>query len=138
MTLADALPPLAGGAILGLGAAILLLLNGRICGIAGIAGGLLPPAGVDVPWRSAFVTGLIFGGLGMSFAWPQLFDAGLVRPPGVLLGSGALVGFGARLGSGCTSGHGVCGIGRLSVRSIIATCTFMAVAGLTVFVLGRV
>ena len=125
---------LAGGALIGLAAALLYLLVGRIAGVSGIAGGLLPPVAGDTRWRIAFVLGLLAGpalavlltgrsGVGVPAAsLPMLAIAGL------------LVGVGTTLGGGCTSGHGVCGIARLSPRSLIATGVFMAVAVATVFV----
>lgn len=125
---------LIGGAMIGTATALLLILNGRIAGISGILGGLLPPVRGDVSWRVAFLVGILSA--------PLLYGAGggHLPPPvvtgsvGVLVAAGLLVGFGTRLGSGCTSGHGVCGIGRGSPRSIVATLTFMLTALATVFV----
>ena len=127
------LAPLAGGALIGASAALLLLANGRIAGISGIVGGLLGPASRDRAWRVAFLVGL--------FAGPALFRATAGHWPQVridaswpmLVVAGLLVGFGTRLGSGCTSGHGVCGLARLSPRSLAAVATFMAAAIITVF-----
>ena len=123
-----------GGVMIGAAAALFLILNGRIAGISGILGGLLalPPNGTG--WRVAFLGGLVlaplaYAGLGGSLP-PVTVDASFP----LLAVAGLLVGFGARLGAGCTSGHGVCGIGRGSPRSLVATGTFMAVAMLTVFV----
>jgi uncharacterized membrane protein YedE/YeeE len=120
---------LAGGVLIGAGAAVLLLLNGRIAGISGILGNAVRGEGGRMGWRIAFLVGLMLPaavlGLG-SIGFAQ----GL---PGLAV-SGLLVGFGTRLGSGCTSGHGVCGLANLSRRSLAATATFMVVAGLTVFV----
>ena len=124
---------LAGGALIGLAAAMLVLLNGRIAGISGIVGGLLAPRAGDVAWRGAFVAGLLVGAAALAAAGmaPVLRD----RPGlGVIILAGLLVGFGTRLGSGCTSGHGVCGLARLSPRSFAATLIFMASAALVVFV----
>lgn len=126
---------LLGGALIGLSAALLLLLNGRIAGISGIVGGLLQgPKKDDVAWRVAFVLGLI--------AAPLLYQAFSALPESIietgdasLIVAGLLVGLGSRLGSGCTSGHGVCGISRLSPRSIVATMTFMATGFMTVYVM---
>lgn len=123
-----------GGIMIGASAALFLLLNGRIAGISGILGGLLAPPSRESGWRVAFLAGLIlapltYAGLGGSLP-PVTVDASYP----VLALAGLLVGFGARLGSGCTSGHGVCGIGRGSPRSLVATSTFMAVAILTVLV----
>jgi uncharacterized membrane protein YedE/YeeE len=123
---------LAGGVLIGLAAAMLLLFNGRIAGISGIAGGLLRPARGDVTWRAAFVAGLVLAPLAWLLfgALPKLHvDAGLP----VLVVAGLLVGIGTRVGSGCTSGHGVCGLSRGSLRSLAATGTFMATGFAVVF-----
>ena len=124
---------LVGGLLIGLAAALLLLLNGRISGISGIVGGLVIPKSSDAGWRAAFVAGLLLGAsiykLTTGGAIPVTMQASLP----VLVVAGLLVGFGTRLGSGCTSGHGVCGIARLSSRSIVATAVFFGVAMLTVF-----
>ena len=125
---------LIGGAMIGTSAALLLLLNGRIAGISGILGGLLAPPSPETGWRAAFVAGLIlapFAYAGLGGSLPPV-TVGASFP--LLILAGLLVGFGARLGGGCTSGHGVCGIGRGSPRSLAATGTFMAVAVLTVLV----
>lgn len=127
---------LLGGMMIGLAATLMLLLHGRISGISGIVGGLVSPGarkGGDVARRVAFVVGLMLGPLGYSVAAGGL-TVGVGTSLAVLVVAGILVGFGTRLGSGCTSGHGVCGIARLSPRSIAATATFMSVAALTVFV----
>jgi uncharacterized protein len=124
---------LVGGLLIGLAAALLLLLNGRISGISGIVGGLLVRNISEAGWRVAFVAGLLLGALAYVLATG---DAMLVRVQAslpVLVAAGLLVGFGTRLGSGCTSGHGVCGIARLSKRSIAATAVFFGVAIVTVF-----
>jgi uncharacterized protein len=126
---------LVGGLIIGASAALLLWTVGRVAGISGIAGGLtmrLPRA--EILWRVLFVVGLLAGGAAMAAFEPSMFEFGLDRSLGVLVVAGLLVGFGSRLGGGCTSGHGVCGISRLSRRSILATVTFMAAGILTVFV----
>ncbi len=124
---------LAGGVLIGTAAAMFVLLNGRIAGISGVLGGLLRPTRGDIAWRAAFVVGLV--GSPLVYA---LF-AVLPRPQiaagyGGLVVAGVLVGVGTRYGSGCTSGHGVCGISRLSPRSIVATAAFMAAGFVTVFV----
>lgn len=120
-----------GGLLIGLAVALVLLLNGRVAGISGIVGGLLTLRARDTLWRAAFVAGLVLGALG------YLSAAGVsVRVPATLpaiLAGGLLVGFGTRLGSGCTSGHGLCGLARLSRRSVAATAIFFGVAMLTVF-----
>ena len=124
---------LAGGALIGVAAAMFLLLNGRVAGISGIVGGLLKPVGGDVGWRIAFVTGLVVAPLvyGLFAAVPHLqIDAS----PVALVVAGLLVGVGTRYGSGCTSGHGVCGLSRLSPRSLVATLSFMGAGFVTVFV----
>jgi uncharacterized membrane protein YedE/YeeE len=125
--------PFAGGVLIGLAASALLLFSGRVAGISGILGGLLRPRSGDVAWRAAFVVGLFLGAVVLAVADPAALD---VRAPGSL-GSialaGVLVGYGTRLGSGCTSGHGVCGVSRLSPRSLLATATFMITGALTVY-----
>ncbi|WP_437680125.1 YeeE/YedE family protein [Sorangium sp. So ce131] len=131
--------PLLGGALIGLSASLLLLFNGRIAGISGILGGLLVRKPGDAAWRAAFLAGLLLGGLALVAVHPGAFFAGAGaaggvggRTLGLVAAAGLLVGYGARLGSGCTSGHGVCGLSRLSVRSLAATATFMATAAVTV------
>ena len=125
---------LLGGALLGVSACLLLLALGRIAGISGIVAGLLAPVRGDRSWRLAFVLGLVAGcllvRLGGSDAQPTL----TASVPELVL-AGLLVGFGTRLGNGCTSGHGVCGLARLSPRSLAATATFMAAGAVTVFVM---
>jgi hypothetical protein len=125
---------LAGGGLIGLAAALFVLLNGRIAGISGVLGGLLRPVRGDVAWRVAFVLGLVAAPL----AW-ALF-AELPRPridagTGALVLAGLLVGVGTRYGSGCTSGHGICGLARLSPRSLVATLCFTGAGFATVYVL---
>lgn len=124
---------LVGGLLIGLSVTLMLLLNGRIAGISGIVGGLLAPKGGDNGWRVAFVVGLLTGALAyiLAMGGPAPVDV-LASPPAILVG-GLLVGFGTRLGSGCTSGHGLCGMARISRRSIVATAVFFGVAMLTVF-----
>jgi len=123
-----------GGLLIGLSAVLLLLLTGRAAGISGIFGGLLRFQANDRGWRIAFIAGLIMvpviaGLIGHRMAPPQLPASWAV-----IVVAGLLVGFGARLGGGCTSGHGICGIGRLSVRSFVATIVFMLTAIVTVAV----
>jgi uncharacterized membrane protein YedE/YeeE len=125
---------LAGGVLIGLAAAILLLLNGRIAGISGILGGLLRPVKHDIWWRVLFLAGLIIAPALYYLVAPLplvRIDAGL----GALVLAGLLVGVGTRYGSGCTSGHGVCGISRASPRSLVATAAFMCAGFVTVYVL---
>lgn len=121
-----------GGLLIGLSAVLLMLLTGRIAGISGIFSGLLNLRGEDKGWRIAFVAGLVLtpiiaGAIGYGMAPPKL-PANWV----IITVAGLLVGFGTRLGGGCTSGHGICGIGRLSTRSIVATIVFMTTAVITV------
>ena len=124
---------LIGGLLIGLAAALLLLLNGRISGISGIVGGLLVPKNSDAGWRVVFVAGLLLGAFAYMLAAGGTIPVQMQASLPVLVVAGLLVGFGTRLGSGCTSGHGVCGIARLSKRSIVATSVFFGVAMLTVF-----
>lgn len=128
---------LAGGLLIGLSATLLLLMNGRIAGISGILGGLLSPKAGDTRWRWMFVTGMLLGAACFSLLMGGLTVEVQVSWPW-MIAAGFIVGFGTRLGSGCTSGHGVCGIARLSRRSLVATLTFMASAGVTVFVIRHV
>src|SRR6476659_7515942 len=121
------LSAIAGGALIGLGASALLGFGGRIAGISGIVGGLVRPARGEWEWRAAFAAGLLAGGLAVLALAPASIGAP-TRPLGAIVVSGLLVGFGARLGGGCTSGHGVCGLSRLSARSLVATAIFMATA----------
>lgn len=124
----------AGGVLIGVAATIFILVNGRIAGISGILGGLLRPTAGDTLWRVAFVLGLIMAPVlyGVFAELPAIqIDSGF---PALII-AGLLVGVGTRYGSGCTSGHGICGISRLSPRSLVATLSFMAAGFATVFVL---
>lgn len=125
---------LGGGALIGIAAGMFVLLNGRIAGISGIIAGLLKPVRGDSAWRIAFVGGLLVAPLVYALVavlpMPQI-DAGY----GTLVLAGLLVGIGTRFGSGCTSGHGVCGLSRLSPRSLAATAAFMGTGFMTVFVI---
>ncbi|NKF22565.1 YeeE/YedE family protein [Solimonas marina] len=125
---------LIGGLLIGLAATVLLLGSGRIAGISGIAGGLLFERGGDRGWRALFVVGLIAGAGLVALIKPGLAAAAPSVGVPWLIGAGLLVGFGTRLGSGCTSGHGICGISRMSPRSLIATATFMVAGFVTVYV----
>ncbi|HSO33613.1 MAG TPA: YeeE/YedE family protein [Labilithrix sp.] len=133
---------LAGGALIGLAASLLLLFHGRIAGVSGILGDTLlaPGARGEAVYRLAFLVGLFAAGLGVRFLYPSAL--GSISTPAVtfplVIVAGLLVGYGTRLGNGCTSGHGVCGISRLSKRSIVATMTFMAAGGVTVFLVRHV
>lgn len=125
---------LVGGALIGLSATILLLFNGRIAGISGILGAVVNPEPDDLRWRLAFLLGMVLTGFGIQLLAP----AALGLPPvdrtlGVVVAAGLLVGFGTRLGNGCTSGHGICGLSRLSVRSLAAVLSFMVSGAVTVF-----
>ncbi len=125
-----------GGMLIGLAAALFVLLNGRIAGISGVLGGLLTPLRGDVLWRVAFVVGIVAAPLAYSvvLALPSVqIDASYPA----LVAAGLLVGVGTRYGAGCTSGHGVCGLSRLSLRSLVATGAFMAAGFVTVYVLGH-
>lgn len=127
---------LAGGSLIGLSAVLMMLLNGRIAGVSGIAGGLITPVMGDWAWRLAFVLGLIAGPLVYMALGGQMPDISFpVSSPGGLIAAGLIVGFGTRLGSGCTSGHGVCGVSRLSPRSLAATGVFMFTGFAAVFVI---
>ncbi|MFC5519750.1 YeeE/YedE family protein [Polaromonas jejuensis] len=127
-------PALAGGVLIGVAAAMFVLLNGRIAGISGVLGGLLKPVKGDIAWRAAFVLGLVGAplvyGLFQFPPTPQI-DAEYAA----LVVAGLLVGVGTRYGAGCTSGHGVCGLSRLSPRSLAATLSFMAAGFATVWVI---
>lgn len=126
---------LLGGLMIGAAAALLLVLNGRIAGISGILGGLLRPSSQEIGWRVAFLLGLVSAPFVFIAATGNLPAVTLDTPFGIVVLAGLLVGFGTRLGSGCTSGHGVCGIGRASPRSLAATGVFMATAITTVFLM---
>lgn len=128
---------LAGGILIGLAAVLLMLVHGRIAGMTAILAGVLPPVPADWPWRAAFLAGAILApvlfvaaGGAISFAVPV--------PMAALVAGGLIVGIGVTFGSGCTSGHGVCGMARLSPRSVVATVTFMLAAFVTVFVVRHI
>ena len=123
-----------GGMLLGLSASLLLMFSGRVAGISGIVSGLLKPVRGEVLWRVLFVIGMISSSLlaaQIGFELPEVLPVSSFFWVGT---AGLLVGIGTKIGNGCTSGHGICGMGRLSGRSIVATCVFMAVAIATVFV----
>lgn len=126
---------LAGGGLIGLASALLFLSHGRIAGISGLLGSLLPPQPIDRSWRLAFVLGLGVAGVVAALVAPSAVGAS-VRSSTTVAIAGVLVGFGTRLGSGCTSGHGVCGLSRLSPRSMVAVATFMATGALTASLVG--
>ena len=137
MTLQDTTFALAGGALIGISASLMLMLNGRIAGISGIVGGLLKPEAGEVSWRAWFLSGLLVGGAVLFALRPELFGTTSV-PSAIVVVAGLLVGFGTRLGGGCTSGHGVCGVSRLSKRSIVATLTFMLSGAVAAYVVQHV
>lgn len=126
--------PLLGGVLIGLAVTIMLLFNGRVVGISGIIAGLIKPQQQDTLWRFNFVLGLVIGGLILNFSWPSVFQNTIVASNTQIIIAGLLVGFGTLLGNGCTSGHGVCGISRLSPRSLIATFVFMFTGIVAVFI----
>lgn len=131
------LPALLGGALIGLSATLVLLFHGRIAGISGMVGGLLARDDAARPLRTWFLSGLVIAGVALGAWAPSTLSSVPAIPLWAVGLAGVLVGVGTRLGNGCTSGHGVCGIGRFSKRSIVATMTFMACAIVTVFVLRR-
>ena len=132
------LSSLCGGLLIGLAAALLLIGHGRIAGISGVVGGALTPRAGDLDWRLLFLGGLIGGGVFFARVAPAAFPAHVDGSVLRYIVAGVLVGFGTRLGNGCTSGHGVCGIGRSSLRSLVAVATFMMTGAIAVFVLRHV
>ena len=128
---------LGGGLLIGLASAAMLVFNGRIAGISGITGGVLKADSGDTLWRVLFVAGLLVGGFVYGLVAPEAFAFSIDRSTGALLVAGLLVGFGTQMGNGCTSGHGICGLSRFSIRSLVAVLTFMAAAAVVVFVIGR-
>jgi uncharacterized membrane protein YedE/YeeE len=124
---------LAGGVLIGASTALFLAFNGRIAGISGIVGGLVSIVKGDTYWRAMFVAGLVVGGVALALLAPSTMGASVASLPVVAL-AGALVGVGTRLGNGCTSGHGVCGVARLSPRSIAATIVFISTGAIAVLV----
>jgi uncharacterized membrane protein YedE/YeeE len=129
---------LLGGALIGLSVTLLLLFNGRIAGISGILNGVFILPRDEKTWRILFLLGLILGAALFNQLMPNFFSLRQNYPFWLLVSGGLLVGFGTRMGSGCTSGHGICGIARLSIRSILATLTFMASGIFTVFIIRHV
>jgi len=123
-----------GGLLIGLGAALMLMFNGRIAGISGIFEGVVVPDAGSFDWKASFIGGLLAGGALMVMVVPEWFAIGIDRPLALFVVAGLLVGFGTRLGNGCTSGHGVCGLSRFSRRSVVATLSFIAAGAVTVFV----
>jgi uncharacterized membrane protein YedE/YeeE len=131
-------PALLGGALIGAAASLLLWSHGKVAGISGLYGGLLRKGTSDRAMRLSFVAGLLASGLAVRLVWPAAFVSSWMPTLGLALLAGVVVGVGTQMGNGCTSGHGVCGISRFSVRSIVATLTFMATGFLTVFVVRHV
>ncbi|MYM67975.1 YeeE/YedE family protein [Pseudoduganella sp. FT55W] len=123
---------LAGGVLIGLAAALFVIFNGRIAGISGILGGLIKPRRDDIGWRVAFIAGLVIAPVIYALFW-KLPEVQIEADSTTLIIAGLIIGLGTRYGSGCTSGHGVCGISRLSPRSIIATIVFMMAGFIAVF-----
>ena len=136
-TLLDLLPALGGGLLIGLAAVLLMALNGQIFGVSGIAAAAIDPQTPDRGWQWALLAGLLTGGMLLALVSPTLLRIENAPSLPAYIISGLLVGYGTRLGSGCPSGHGVCGLSRLSVRSLCATLTFMGTAMLTVFIIRR-
>lgn len=127
---------LVGGVLLGLASAAFILINGRVLGISGILGGLLVPRRGDINWRVFFLLGLLLAPVTLSWALPGVIAAPRIEASSLaIVAAGLLVGVGTRYGSGCTSGHGVCGLSRLSPRSLVATMAFMASGFITVYVI---
>jgi len=125
---------LIGGGLIGLASVVLMLFIGRIAGIAGIVGDLFVTGGSEIGWRLVFIAGLIAGPFLVPLAGGTIPEISIDAPLPMVVAAGLLVGFGTRLGNGCTSGHGVCGLARLSPRSLVATLTFMAAGAAVVFV----
>jgi uncharacterized protein len=128
----DPVSALIGGALIGIAASLLLLLNGRIAGISGIFGDLLGAGTAELGWRAAFLVGLIAAPLAVAAAGRPMQIPHMPKSWAVIVGAGLLVGVGTRLAGGCTSGHGICGLARFSPRSIVATCVFVATAAIVV------
>jgi uncharacterized protein len=128
----------AGGLLIGLSAAAMLLFDGKIAGVSGILAGVLQPVKSDTAWRLFFVGGLLSGGLILRALLPPSFAFGTLHSIPALAVAGLLVGAGTRLGNGCTSGHGVCGVARLSGRSMVATAVFIAAGAMVVYIVNHV
>lgn len=126
-----------GGTLIGIAVSLMLLWNGRVTGVSGIVYGVLVPVKGDTAWRWYFIVGLLLGGLSLRIFAPNLLAVELQTKSWVGALAGILVGFGAMLGGGCTSGHGVCGVSRFSIRSIVATIIFMSAGMMAVFFLRK-
>lgn len=134
----EPLSALIGGVLIGLAASLFLLTHGRVAGISGLFGGVLRSAAEGRADRVAFIAGLLAGGVVLRLAYPAAFDSRWAAPLPIAVVAGVFVGIGTQLGSGCTSGHGVCGLSRLSIRSLVATVTFMLVGFVTMFLVRHV
>jgi hypothetical protein len=134
MELTDYYPAITGGLLIGISACVLLLFTGRIAGLSGIINGIIKPEKDELFWRTIFVISLLAGAAIHYYFFSHPAFIKDTFSPYMMLAGGFLVGFGTRLGGGCTSGHGVCGLGRLSLRSLIATITFMLTAVITVYI----
>ena len=122
----DWINALLGGVLIAISVSLMLLWNGRVTGISGIINGALSPVKGDTTWRVLFIAGLVLGGLTLKAFNPNVFSGSLPTESWTVVVAGLLVGFGTILGSGCTSGHGICGISRMSLRSLVATIIFIA------------
>jgi hypothetical protein len=134
MELTDYYPAITGGLLIGISACVLLLFTGRIAGLSGIINGIIKPEKDELFWRTIFVISLLAGAAIHYYFFSHPAFIKDTFSPYMMVAGGFLVGFGTRLGGGCTSGHGVCGLGRLSLRSLIATITFMLTAVITVYI----
>ncbi len=130
----DWINALLGGVLIGVSVSLMLLWNGRVTGISGIINGAMTPVKGDTLWRVLFIAGLFLGGIVMGQLNPKVFENTVTSDIWTTVAAGLLVGFGTILGSGCTSGHGVCGISRMSPRSLVATVVFMAAGIAAVFI----
>jgi uncharacterized membrane protein YedE/YeeE len=128
---------IAGGILIALGLAIVLIGTGRIAGLSGVTAGIVRPSSDDRGWRISFLVGALAVGAVFELAAPATFDAATPHPLWLVAISGVLVGLGTRLANGCTSGHGLCGLGRFSKRSLIATCAFFGIAVVTATLAAR-
>jgi uncharacterized protein len=135
--MSEFITPFYGGILIGTAALLMLLANGRVLGVSGIVGGILSSSTRKQSWRLYFTGGLLAGGLLESFGNPSVFAFTLSRSWVAIVVAGLLVGYGARLGNGCTSGHGICGVSRLSRRSILATILFIATGAAVVFIINH-
>ncbi len=131
----EVIKPLIGGMVIGLSAAVLMLARGRIAGISGIIEGVLRPKSGEVAWRAIFLAGIICGGFLFSLFLPERFVVEINRTTPMIALAGLLVGVGTHIGCGCTSGHGICGISRFSMRSLVAVPTFMVTGAIVVWLI---